>query len=197
MLLLQTLPLQTWLSSWQIRYCFNSLIINLNWKLLIPPLKLATGDSLAIFSSNHNANGLLDFKLTDNNQSVSVANGTSIPIQGFGRLNFLPDSTHYKALYIPYFPFNLLSVGKRTHALNCCIIFYPTSVQFQELTTGRKMHGWSHILSWALSLSTTQHGTSVSIILWIIVFFVFFFLYLLSQLASCDICQYFKQTLLQ
>uniref|UniRef100_A0A2N9EN83 Integrase catalytic domain-containing protein n=1 Tax=Fagus sylvatica TaxID=28930 RepID=A0A2N9EN83_FAGSY len=71
---------------------------------------------------------------------VTVANGTKTPVQGKGTVT-TSDLTLSDVLYLPEFPFNLLSVHKLTLALNCSIAFYPSHCEFQDLKTKRMIGG--------------------------------------------------------
>jgi transposase InsO family protein len=71
---------------------------------------------------------------------VTVANGTKTPVQGKGTVT-TSDLTLSDVLYLPEFPFNLLSLHKLTLALNCSIAFYPSHCEFQDLKTKRMIGG--------------------------------------------------------
>jgi transposase InsO family protein len=71
---------------------------------------------------------------------VTVANGTKTPVQGKGTVT-TSDLTLSDVLYLPQFPFNLLSVHKLTLALNCSVAFYPSHCEFQDLKTKRMIGG--------------------------------------------------------
>ncbi|KAI5336207.1 hypothetical protein L3X38_015473 [Prunus dulcis] len=64
---------------------------------------------------------------------VSIANGRSVPILGREKVKLISDSVEFTALYVPSFPFQLLSVGRITNSLNCRAIFSPHNVVFQDL----------------------------------------------------------------
>ena len=70
---------------------------------------------------------------------VSVANGEGARIVGKGKIHLISDQIESMALYVPSFPFQLLSVGKITNSLNCLAIFSPENVIFQDLVTKRKI----------------------------------------------------------
>jgi uncharacterized membrane protein YgcG len=72
--------------------------------------------------------------------SVTVANGTKTPVQGIGTVS-TPNLTFSNVLYLPEFPFNLLSVHKLTVALRCSIAFFPSYCVFQDLKTKRTIGG--------------------------------------------------------
>uniref|UniRef100_A0A2N9I442 Integrase catalytic domain-containing protein n=1 Tax=Fagus sylvatica TaxID=28930 RepID=A0A2N9I442_FAGSY len=71
---------------------------------------------------------------------VTVANGTKTPVQGKGTVT-TSDLTLLDVLYLPEFPFNLLSVHKLTLALNCSVAFYPSHCEFQDLKTKMMIGG--------------------------------------------------------
>jgi transposase InsO family protein len=71
---------------------------------------------------------------------VTVANGTKTPVQGKGTVT-TSDVTLSDVLYLPEFPFNLLSVHKLTLALNCSVAFYPSHCEFQDLKMKRMIGG--------------------------------------------------------
>ena len=70
-------------------------------------------------------------------------------------------------LYIPSFPFNLLSISKLTKILNCAAIFLSTHCIFQDLKT-RKIIGGGHeadglyYLDWHGSSSLVASHLSIS-----------------------------------
>ncbi|KAL0641881.1 hypothetical protein Bca4012_102535 [Brassica carinata] len=66
---------------------------------------------------------------------VMIANGDRIPIRGVGDLKlFNKDS---KALYMPEFTSNLLSVKRCTNDLQCNVIFSPNDVKFQDIESSK------------------------------------------------------------
>ena len=70
---------------------------------------------------------------------VSVASGKGEPILGKAKINLMSDKVESSALYVPSFPFQLLSVGKITKTLDCLAIFFPHNVVFQDRITKRKI----------------------------------------------------------
>ena len=63
--------------------------------------------------------------------NVMIANGDKVPIRGVGELKLLDKVS--KALYMPTFASNLLSVKKVTTALNCHVTFTPMMSIFRIL----------------------------------------------------------------
>ena len=94
-------------------------------------------------ATNHMTNqitNLHDFKILSKPAQVSLANGKGASVVGEGKVNLLSKHIESVALYIPSFPFKLLSVGTITKSLNCLAIFSPHDVIFQDITT-KKMIG--------------------------------------------------------
>jgi hypothetical protein len=61
---------------------------------------------------------------------VSVANGKGSYVKGKGKIKIIFDKIIFDVLYVPSFPFQLLSVIKLTSILNCDVIFTPYKVIF-------------------------------------------------------------------
>ena len=73
-------------------------------------------------------------KFTSQN-SISTANGTSIPIIGEGSL-FLTNTLNLDyVLVVPSLNYNLLSVSQITIALFCVVIFWPEFCVFKDIRT--------------------------------------------------------------
>ena len=78
---------------------------------------------------------------------VSVADGKGAYVKGKGKINLLSDKIVSDVLFVPSFPFQLLSVSKITPTLNCEVILTSSKVVFQDLVTkemigeGFFMHG--------------------------------------------------------
>jgi len=75
-------------------------------------------------------NQLLDFKFFSPPSQISIANGKNAPIFREGKIKLLSQTIASPALYVPSFPFKLLSVGRITTSLNCRVIFSPHNVVF-------------------------------------------------------------------
>nr|AEJ72555.1 putative retroelement polyprotein [Malus domestica] len=80
-----------------------------------------------------------DFKEAVIPQFVSVANGTGVSVLGEGKVKLIDANVESTALYVPSFPFQLLSVGRLTNSLNCDVIFSPFNVIFQDRITKKKI----------------------------------------------------------
>ena len=68
---------------------------------------------------------------------VSVANGKRVSAMGRGKIRLISNHVESTSLYVPAFPFQLLSIEKITKTLNCLAIFSPKDVIFQDLVTGK------------------------------------------------------------
>ena len=66
---------------------------------------------------------------------VMIANGDRIAITGIGNLKLFNKES--RALYMPEFTSNLLSVKKCTTDLHCNVIFSPNDVKFQDIETSK------------------------------------------------------------
>ena len=67
--------------------------------------------------------------------SVSTANGTSIPIIGEGSLSLTNTLNLDYVLVVPSLNYNLLSVFQITTALFCVVIFWPEFCVFKDIRT--------------------------------------------------------------
>ena len=65
--------------------------------------------------------------------SVSTANGTSIPIIGEGSLSLTNTLNLDSVLVVPSLNYNLLSVSQITTALFCVVIFWPEFCVFKDI----------------------------------------------------------------
>ena len=68
---------------------------------------------------------------------ISVANGKHVPVEGKGKIKLLSENIKSLVLYVPSFPFQLLSIGKVTKTLNCRVIFDSHRILFQDRATER------------------------------------------------------------
>ncbi|KAK8935456.1 hypothetical protein KSP39_PZI013609 [Platanthera zijinensis] len=67
--------------------------------------------------------------------SITVANGAIVPVSGCADLLIYPSISLHFALYVPASPFNLLSVGRLTHDMNCYITFTSSGFLIQDRLT--------------------------------------------------------------
>jgi GAG-pre-integrase domain len=71
-------------------------------------------------------------------QSVTVANGSKVPIEQIGTTKFL-SNTISDVFYLTTFTSNLLSVSKITKEFNCNVIFSSNNVIFQDIVMKKKI----------------------------------------------------------
>ena len=86
-------------------------------------------------ATDHMANSpssVFNFAPNLNRRNISVANGSTVPVLGNGKINFFPHSSTSDAFVVPSFHVQLLSVGKITNSLNCDVHFSSTSIIFQD-----------------------------------------------------------------
>ena len=70
---------------------------------------------------------------------VSIADGHSCFVKGYGLTKPTPSLTLHNVLYVPAFPTNLLSISTITRTLNCVAIFCPFYCIFQDLHIGMRI----------------------------------------------------------
>ena len=92
-------------------------------------------DSGATDHITNKVSKLKEFEKLNEPSKVSVANGEGAKVVGKGIVHLISDKIQSMVLYVPSFPFQLLSVGKITNTLNCLVIFSPQSVIFQDCIT--------------------------------------------------------------
>lgn len=90
---------------------------------------------------------------------VIIANGSQLPIHGIQAVRVIDFTLPY-VLYIPNFPFNLLSCATLSH-LNYAVIFYPLHCVFprkrKQLVREFEKNGLFYF--WSLHKSSTVHTT--------------------------------------
>ncbi|KAM1857263.1 hypothetical protein ACFX14_007391 [Malus domestica] len=96
-------------------------------------------DSGATDHITNKPSNLHDFQRIIDLIHVSVANGKGEHILGKEKIRLLSEHTDSTALYVPSFPFQLLSIGKITKTLNYLAIFSPHNVVFQDRVTQKKI----------------------------------------------------------
>ena len=67
---------------------------------------------------------LFDLEQSSSFPNVTLANGSATTVFGLGTANLSPNLSLSSVLYIPDFPFNLLSISKLTKILNCAAFFF-------------------------------------------------------------------------
>ncbi|XP_070672553.1 uncharacterized protein [Malus domestica] len=96
-------------------------------------------DSSATDHITNKPSSFHNFQRTIDLIHVSIANGKEEPILGNGKIRLLSEHTDSTALYVPSFPFQLLSIGKITKTLDRLAIFSPHTVVFQDRVTQKKI----------------------------------------------------------
>ena len=108
-------------------------------------------DSGATDHMSNKLDNIHDFKSFVKPTFVSVADGKGAYVKGKGKINLLSDKIVSDVLFVPSFPFQLLSVSKITSTLNCEVILTSSKVVFQDLVTkemigeGFFLHGLYYI----------------------------------------------------
>ncbi|RVX02837.1 Retrovirus-related Pol polyprotein from transposon TNT 1-94 [Vitis vinifera] len=109
--------------------------------------------------------------------TITLANGSQTVAKGIGLTLPLPSLPLTSVLYTPECPFNLISISKITHTLNCSITVSDKFVTLQDRSTGKTI---GIGLVWATLVSPSSRR-------WSLVFST------LSSL-SCESCQLGKHT---
>jgi len=76
---------------------------------------------------NHNTSNKYFFSslsTSDYLPSMTMTNGSKVSSYDIGNIHLLPSLFIDNVLYVPGFPFNLLSISHFTRFLNCVISFY-------------------------------------------------------------------------
>ncbi|KAK8956599.1 hypothetical protein KSP39_PZI000178 [Platanthera zijinensis] len=68
-------------------------------------------------------------------QSITVANGATVPVSGSADLSLTSSISLRSALHVPSSPFHLLSVGRLTNDLDCTVLFTSSSFVIQDRRT--------------------------------------------------------------
>ena len=84
---------------------------------------------------------LSDLEQSSSLPNVTLVDGSTTTVSSLGTANLSPNLCLSFVLYIPDFPFNLLSISKLTKILNCVAIFLSTRCIFQDLKTGKIIGG--------------------------------------------------------
>ena len=89
----------------------------------------------------------------------SLANGSQTIAKGIGSVCPLPSLPLASVLYVPHFPFNLISISKLTRDLHCVLTFSHNSITLQDRSTG-KMIGIRHESQGLFHLSSPLCSTA-------------------------------------
>jgi len=66
---------------------------------------------------------------------VTLPDGTSKPVSHIGQVNLTPSLTLTQVLHVPAFKFNILSVSQLVTHNDMCVMFFPDTYVFQDLST--------------------------------------------------------------
>lgn len=142
-----------------------------------------------------------------NASPIKLPTSEVIPIIDIGSVKLSPTVTLTNVLYVPDFQFNLLSIRKITHALNCVTIFFSTLCVFQDLSTW-KLIGMGEVRDGlyyykALASPSAMHSQhSLDFSLWHQCLghpspsVMNKIIHIPSSCSHCDVCQWAKQVCL-
>lgn len=94
-------------------------------------------DSGASDHMTGNSNVFSTYSPSSPGATVTLADGSFVPVLGRGSAVATSSLPLSSILYLPKFPFNLLSISQITRALNCFVSFFPGYCLFQDLLTKR------------------------------------------------------------
>ena len=119
-------------------------------------------DSGASDHLSGNKDLLSSLTITSPLPTITLVNATQTMAKGIGFACPLPSLFLTFVLYVPDSPFNLISISKLIHYLNCSITFSHSSVTLQDRSTGRtigighKFQGLYHLSSAPSSIFCTS-----------------------------------------
>ena len=93
--------------------------------------------------------------------TVTLANGSQTIAKGIGSACPLPSLSLTSILYVPGFPFNLISISKLTRDLHCVLTFSHNSITLQDrsirktIDIGHESQGLFHLSSPLCSTACT------------------------------------------
>lgn len=99
-----------------------------------------------------------DYTNCHNKINVWVADGKTSPAVGQGMVR-LPNMILKSVLFVPKLTYNLLSVSKLTHDMDCVVIFFSSHCEFQDRSSG-KMIGIAEKKDGLYSLSRIENSSS-------------------------------------
>ncbi|CAJ2668654.1 unnamed protein product [Trifolium pratense] len=105
----------------------NHPLLALGFLILVRLIMHVTGNT-SLFSS------LSTFGFLPN---ITSANGSQIQSQGIGTVQILPSLSVDSVLYVPGFPFNLLSNSRLIRSHDCIVTFTKSNVTLQDRSSGR------------------------------------------------------------
>lgn len=99
------------------------------------------------------------YKPCDGEIKITVADGSSSLVAGFGDLNLCGLSLK-SVLYVPNLKYNLISVSKLSKDQICAIIFSFTSCEFQDLALGMMIGNAEFSIICFVLLQNLKHNQS-------------------------------------
>ena len=87
------------------------------------------------------------FQSHPSTSTVTLADGSTIFVLGSWTIHLIPLITLTSVMSLPQFSFNLISVSKLTHTLNCSISFFPDYFLIQDL-----------LMKWIISRGRESEG---------------------------------------
>ena len=115
-------------------------------------------DSSASDHLSGNKNLFSSLTITSPLPMITLANGTQTMAKGIGSACPLPSLPLTSVLYVPDSPFNLISINKLIHDLNCSITFSHSFVTLQDRSIGKTI-GIGHQSQRLYHLSSTSSST--------------------------------------
>ena len=100
---------------------------------------------------------------------ITLASGSQTMAKGIGSACHLSSIPLTSVLYVPYYPFNLISISKLTRDLNCLITLFDNFVTLQDqsmgrtIGIGREVQGLFHLSSLSSSTAYTSMDTPLLI----------------------------------
>ena len=136
---------------------------------------------------------------------ITLVNGSQTMAKGVGSTCPLPSVPLTSVLYVPDYPFNLISINKLTRDLNCLITFSDNSITLQDQSTGRtigigrEFQGLFHLSSPSSSIACTSMDTALLIHGRLVHSNISKFWVTVSRFSSlssieCELCQLGKYT---
>ncbi|GFZ04975.1 hypothetical protein Acr_17g0005470 [Actinidia rufa] len=94
-------------------------------------------------ANNHMTGELATFisPMTSINQSVCIADRSSIPIRSQGDARLSSDITLSSVYHVPHFAYNLLFVSRLAKDLNCAVVFLPSRCYYLQNLSSKKIFG--------------------------------------------------------
>ena len=95
------------------------------------------------------------------NETIRIADGSLTPIAEKGNISPYAGLALHNVLHVSEISYNLLSISKITHELNCKATFLPNSVSFKDLSS-EKMVGTARHSKGLYLLDDDTSSSSIS-----------------------------------